>query len=178
MSVRPWPTPPCWSWRSTASCLGDFTAPNSWLESSWTDNQQEKERRQHCSLDVRTMFSEEMVSQGIVVQFSERARDFPCLQTSHIISLAHLISYAEGKAMWNFMWTKHTTHYHRTLRFRMGLIFTFLTPSRWVMGQFLFPLLFSGRINWMSFPEECIWFVQLIKSNLRLCQKVIRADIL
>ena len=31
MSLWPWPTPPCWSWRSTASCLGDFIAPNSWL---------------------------------------------------------------------------------------------------------------------------------------------------
>lgn len=88
---------------------------------------------------------------------------------------AHLTSYPvgtrrnfpEGRAMWNFMWTKETTHHHRVLSLRIGLIFTFRTPS-WVVGQFLFALPFSGWIKWVSFPEEGIWFVQLINSILRL----------
>jgi len=57
------------------------------------------------------MYSDEMVSQGIVVQFSEGTRDFPRLQTAQTISGARLTSYPvgtrrnfpEGRAMWNFM---------------------------------------------------------------------------
>lgn len=49
--------------------------------SSWTDNQEEEERRQHCSLDVRPMYSYEMVGPSNLLPSGYQAR-FPRGQSS------------------------------------------------------------------------------------------------
>jgi hypothetical protein len=83
-----------------------------------------------------------MISQGIVVQFSEGARDFTCLQTAQTVSEAHPSSHSVRE--YSDRGVKPTAHLRRVLRLR---IFTPLTPSWWVLGQLLFLLPLKSLVN-------------------------------